>query len=138
MTIGLFEATKITRQNLAMNLNKLLYSFGLRKKIIAFVKNEGTNWNAMISTLMFVVSYDIMGLEKVSMEVVWILFFSKACYYGTTKEKVCKDMRFISIKNVHYLAKKSSKGKQKWNKAHTDVRIHPKKLNTPIKTMLNF
>jgi hypothetical protein len=69
VTIGLFEATKITRQNLAMNLNKLLYSFGLRTKIIAFVKNEGTNWNAMISILMFVMSYDIMGLEKVSMEV---------------------------------------------------------------------
>jgi hypothetical protein len=45
-----FEATKITRQTLVMNLSKLLYSFGLRKKIIASVKNEGTNWNAMIST----------------------------------------------------------------------------------------
>jgi len=34
---------------------------------------------------------------------------------------------------VHYLAKKFGKGKQKWNKAHMDVRIHPKKLNTPNK-----
>jgi hypothetical protein len=64
VTIGLFETTKITRQTLVMNLNKLLYSFGLRKKIITFVKYEGTNWNAMISTLMFVVNYDIMGLEE--------------------------------------------------------------------------
>jgi hypothetical protein len=53
MTIGLFEATKIVRQTLAMNLSNLLYSFGLRKKIIAFVKNEGTNLNAMISRLTF-------------------------------------------------------------------------------------
>jgi hypothetical protein len=74
VTIGFFEATKITRQTLVMNLSKLLYSFGLRKKIIASVKNEGTNWNAMISTLMFVVSYDIMGL-KFQWKLLWTCFF---------------------------------------------------------------
>jgi hypothetical protein len=64
MIIGLFEAIKIRKQTLAMNLSNLLYSFGLEKKIIAFVKNEGTNLNAMISTLMYVMSYDIMVLEE--------------------------------------------------------------------------
>jgi hypothetical protein len=39
---------------------------------------------------------------------------------------------------VHYLAEKFGKGKQKWNKARMDVKIHPKKLNTPIKTMIIF
>jgi len=63
VTIRLFEATKITRQTMVMNLSNFLYSFGLEKKIIAFVKNEGTNLNAMTSTLMYVVSYDIMVLE---------------------------------------------------------------------------
>jgi hypothetical protein len=77
-----------------------LYSFGLRKKIIAFVKNEGTNWNVMISTLMSDVSYDIMGLEETFNGSCFGHVFSKACYYGTTKEKVCKDIRFASIKNV--------------------------------------
>jgi hypothetical protein len=61
MSIALFEATKITRQTMAMNLSNLFYSFGLRKKIIAFVKNEGTNLNVMISTLMFVVSMILWG-----------------------------------------------------------------------------
>jgi hypothetical protein len=56
VTIGLFKATKITRQTMAMNLSNLLHYFGLRKKIVAFVKNEGTNLNAMISTLMYVVT----------------------------------------------------------------------------------
>jgi hypothetical protein len=79
MTIGLFEVTKITRQTLAMNLSNLLYSFGLRKKIIAFVKNEGTNLNAMISTLMSIMSYDIMGLEESFNRSCFGHVFSKAC-----------------------------------------------------------
>jgi len=38
----LFEATKTTRQALANNLIKL---FELRNKIIAYVKDEGSNLN---------------------------------------------------------------------------------------------
>jgi hypothetical protein len=65
---------------LAMNLSNLLYSFGLRKKIIAFVKNEGTNLNAMISTLMSIVSYIyIMGLEESFNRSCFGHVFSKAC-----------------------------------------------------------
>ncbi len=43
MTIGLFEATKITNQSLATNLTKLLDQYGLRKKLIAYVKDERSN-----------------------------------------------------------------------------------------------
>jgi len=79
VTIGLFEATKITRQTMAMNLSNLLYYFGLKKKIIAFVKNEGTNLNAMILTLMYVVSYDIMVLEESFNGSCFGHVFSKEC-----------------------------------------------------------
>ncbi len=79
MIIGLFEAIKIRKQTLAMNLSNLLYSFGLRKKIIAFVKNEGINLNAMISTLMSIVNYDIMGLEESVNRSCFGHVFSKAC-----------------------------------------------------------
>ncbi len=65
MTIGLFEAIKTTRQALAINLNNLLDSFGLRKKIITFVKDEGANLNAMTLTLKSVVSCDTLGLEEI-------------------------------------------------------------------------
>jgi hypothetical protein len=60
-------------------LEYLFYSFSFRKKIIAFVKNEGTNLNVMISTLMFVVSYDIMGLEESFNGSCFGCVFSKAC-----------------------------------------------------------
>jgi len=36
---------------LAQNLTNLLDKFGLKKKIIAYVKNEGCNFNTMTSTL---------------------------------------------------------------------------------------
>ncbi len=42
VTIGLFEATKITRQTLTNNLMKLFDQYGLQNKIIAYVKNEGS------------------------------------------------------------------------------------------------
>ncbi len=44
MTIGLFEATKNIGQALAKNLTKLLDKYGLKKKIIANVKNERSNF----------------------------------------------------------------------------------------------
>ncbi len=43
VTIGLFEVTKTIGQTLTRNLTKLLDKYGLRKKIIAYVKNEGSN-----------------------------------------------------------------------------------------------
>jgi hypothetical protein len=54
-------------------------------------------------------------------------------------------MRFVSIKNAQFdiqkcitWSKKSSKGKQEWNKVCMDVGIQPRKLNAPIKTRLVF
>jgi hypothetical protein len=41
VTIGLFEATETIGQTLAKNLKELLDSYGLSKKIIAYVNKEG-------------------------------------------------------------------------------------------------
>jgi hypothetical protein len=50
ITLGLFEPTNTTRQTLAKKLTKLLDSYTLRRKIIAYVKDEGSNLNK-ITTL---------------------------------------------------------------------------------------
>jgi hypothetical protein len=42
----------------------LLDKYDLRKKIIIYVKDEGSNLNTMIASLKFVVSCDILGLTK--------------------------------------------------------------------------
>jgi hypothetical protein len=46
MIIGLFKEIEITWQALANKLTKLFDQYGLRKIIIAYVKNEG--WNLYI------------------------------------------------------------------------------------------
>jgi len=60
----LFEATNITSEALARTLIELLDKYGLRKKIIVYVKNEGSNLNAMIIALKAVVNCESFGLEK--------------------------------------------------------------------------
>jgi hypothetical protein len=78
----LFEATKTTNQALAMNLNELLDSYNLRKKIIIYVKDEGANFNAMTMALKIVVNYDILELEEVSRNMFWACFLQNlsTCY----------------------------------------------------------
>jgi hypothetical protein len=67
--------------------------------------------------------------------------FSKACQYGTTEKKICKNLRHISIKLAQSdlqkcitWPKKSTKGKQEWTKACNDSRIRLRKLNTLVQT----
>jgi hypothetical protein len=74
--LGYLKLFETTWQALDVNLSNLLDSFGLRKKIIAFVKDEGANLNVMTLTLRFVVSYDI---SRVGREFQWKLFWT--CYF---------------------------------------------------------
>jgi hypothetical protein len=51
VTIYLFKATKTIGQALADNLTIFFLSIWIEKKIIRYVKNEGSNLNAMTITL---------------------------------------------------------------------------------------
>jgi hypothetical protein len=62
--ISLFEAIKTIRQALAKILIELLNKYGLREKIIVYVKDEGSNLNAMIGALKFVVNFEPFELEE--------------------------------------------------------------------------
>jgi hypothetical protein len=64
VTTDLFEATKTIGQVLIKNLRELLNSYGSRKKIIAYVKDEGAKLNSMTTTFKFVVNSCVLGLEK--------------------------------------------------------------------------
>jgi hypothetical protein len=64
VTISLFEAIKTTSQALVRNLRKFLDSYGLSKKIITYIKDEGENLNSMTTTLKYVVSFEVLGLEE--------------------------------------------------------------------------
>ncbi len=64
MTIGLFEVREIAWQTLTISLTKLLKEYGLKEKIIAYVKDEGFNFNAMTVTLKSNVSCESFGLKE--------------------------------------------------------------------------
>jgi len=107
VTIGIFEAIETTWQALVVNLNNLLDSFGLRKKIITFVKNEGVNLNAMTLALRSIVSCHILRLEESFNGSCFKHVFSKACQYGIVEDKVYKDMGFMQLK-MHILTFRSA------------------------------
>jgi hypothetical protein len=58
----LFEAIETIGQALVRSLIELLDKYDLRKTIIAYVKDEGSNLNAMTIALKVVVNYESFGL----------------------------------------------------------------------------
>jgi hypothetical protein len=61
--VRLFKTNETTSQASTRNLTKLLDQYDLRMKIIAYVKNEGANLNAMTTTLKYVVDCEILDME---------------------------------------------------------------------------
>jgi hypothetical protein len=94
--MSLFETTKTTSQALARNLKKLLDSYGLKKKIIAYVKDERANLNFMTTFFKFVVDCEVLGLEENFNDICFRHAFSKT--YVTIEKRVCKNFKFVSIK----------------------------------------
>ncbi len=64
VTLSLFEVVEIIRQVLVRNLIELLDAYGLRNKIITYVKDQGSNLNTLTNALNFVVKCEILGLEE--------------------------------------------------------------------------
>jgi hypothetical protein len=55
---------KIVGQTLPNNLTKLLDQYGLRNKIITYVKDEGSNLNSMTIALKSIVKCKVFGLDE--------------------------------------------------------------------------
>jgi hypothetical protein len=64
LTIGLFQTTKTIGQTLATNLIELFNQCRLRKKIIAYVKDERSNLITMTTTLKSVMKCEISSLNE--------------------------------------------------------------------------
>jgi hypothetical protein len=54
----------IIKHALAQNLIKLLDKYALKRKIITYVKDEGSNFNAMTNALKSIIGYGCLGLEE--------------------------------------------------------------------------
>jgi hypothetical protein len=66
IVIGFFEAFDTFGHALAKDVVDLLNKYDLRKKMIAYVKDEGFNLNTMTIALKSIISYDILNLRKFS------------------------------------------------------------------------
>jgi hypothetical protein len=64
VALGLFKAAKTIGQVLIRNLIELLDAYSLRNKIIAYVKDEGSNSNTLTNSLKFVIKCETLGLEE--------------------------------------------------------------------------
>jgi hypothetical protein len=62
--LGLFEIANIIGQTFITNLTNLLDTYELRKKIVTYVQDEGSNFNVVTITLKLVVSCNVFGLEE--------------------------------------------------------------------------
>ncbi len=89
----LFEVTKIIKQVLAKNLIKLLDAYGLRNKIITYVKDEGSNLNTLTNALKSIIKCETLGLEESFQGTCFGHVFSKVCQYATIDDKVCKNLK---------------------------------------------
>jgi hypothetical protein len=56
-------------------LIELFDGYALKRKIVAYVKNEGFNLNFMTIALKLVVSCDVLGLEEVFRILVLVMHF---------------------------------------------------------------
>jgi hypothetical protein len=59
----------------------------------------------MTMTLKFVINCEILGLDESFKNTCFSHAFFKPCQYGTSKDKVCKNVKYVSIKVVGSIGK---------------------------------
>jgi hypothetical protein len=141
VTIGLFECQKTSGAALAEIVKPLLKNFHLHDKVIAYVKDEGSNLVSLATSLTSVASCPVLGLETPYSRTCFGHVMSKVCQHATTDEKVCTSMKKVSVKvaqaklqSTITWTKKSGLGRQEWAKACIEAGLPVKKLRTPMKT----
>jgi len=77
-----------------------LNTYELRKKIVAYVKNERSNLNIIIVALKSTISCDVLDLEENLQGTCFSHAFLKTCQYAKTNEIFCKGLKHLSIKVV--------------------------------------
>ena len=109
--VGLFEANDTTCVALAVQLRLPLEKFDLTKKVIYYVKDEGTNLGTMTQALKTVVSCDVLGQTMPFEGACFGHAMSKACQYATVDDKVSESLEPVSIKaaqasiqSLHHMA----------------------------------
>jgi hypothetical protein len=84
----------------------LLNQYGLKRKVIAYVNNEGSNLNIMTIDLKFVMRCEILSLDESYQSTYFSHVFCNACQYVIIDKKDYKNFRFVFVKSTQsYLQK---------------------------------
>jgi len=100
VTICLFEMINTCGITMAPKLEDMLDMFILTKKIIAYVKDNGSNLHTCANALNFVVSCSNLGLLEPFDGSCFGHAFLKECQYIITYDKVCICLNYASIKAI--------------------------------------
>ncbi len=92
---------------LAKNLINLFDAYGLKNKVITYLKDEGSNLNTLTNcALKPIDKCETLGLEENFQGTCFGHVFSKVCQYATTNDKICKKLKYVFIKSTQaYLQK---------------------------------
>jgi len=117
-TIGLFEVHETIGLSMANQLCSLLEKYDLMHRMIAFVKDEGSNLMSMAIALHSIFYCRPLKLQWDYEGTCFGHIMSKACHYATNNEKVTIGQKHVSVKatqrnlqNIITWIKKSRKGR---------------------------
>jgi hypothetical protein len=94
--MGIFEVQNTTNATMANQVKVLLDFFGLLEKIIAYVKNEGSNLNTLTNALTSVVFYSPLQLACPFVG----SCFGHAMFFATNDIKMCAEFSKVNLKGA--------------------------------------
>jgi hypothetical protein len=86
-------------------LKKLFDQYGLRNKIIVYVKDEGSNLNTMTIALKFVVKCEVLGLDEKFQGACFGHAFSKACHILLLTKKIARISSLFQSNMINHVDK---------------------------------
>jgi hypothetical protein len=99
--VGIFEVHEIARAAMALQLKDLFTRFDLYAKVIAYMKDEGTNLNTFTNILISIVSCVALMLPQPYANSYFGHVVSKCFEYAINDLKICVAMKEVSIKDAH-------------------------------------
>jgi hypothetical protein len=84
---------------MALQLQRFLENFGLIHRVLAFVKNEGSNLGSMATTLWSIIDCEPLKMLWVYAGTYFGHVMFKACQYATNDDKVFTWMTLVNVKD---------------------------------------
>jgi hypothetical protein len=113
--------------------------------LLPYIKDDGYNLQTCASAFIFVVSCKFLASLQPFDDSYLGHPLSKVCQYAIENEKVVTRLPFAFIKAIQFVIqkcitwpKKSSKGKQAWEKTCIESGLRPRKFNTLMKIRYIF